>query len=81
MLVPADDLCYFLTCRLPELPREKASRDSSLRTSTTSYWSKCCQQRGVGKESIRQSIFGKFRSRFSRNCGVVLVQVFQARIT
>lgn len=50
-----DDLCYLLISRLPEPQREKANRDSSLRISTTSYWSKCCQEKRVGKENIRQS--------------------------
>lgn len=50
---------YLLFSRLPELQKEKANSDSSLRISTTSYWSKCCQE-GVGlmwgKENVRESI-------------------------
>lgn len=71
-----------LFSRLPELQKEKANSDSSLRISTTSYWSKCCQGRGVGlvwgKESVRRaSLSGKVRSRFNRRCGGVLLQAFR----
>lgn len=75
-----------LFSRLPELQKEKANSDSSLRISTTSYWSKCCQGRGVGlvwgKESVRgASLSGKVRSRFNRRCGGVLLQVFHTEHT